>query len=65
MVSKITNKILPTIEKWQNRPLEKLYPMIFLDTMHYHVREKNIVVKKTVYIAPEYNLEGFKEILGM
>ncbi|MDY3007407.1 IS256 family transposase, partial [Anaerococcus porci] len=65
MVSKITNKILPTIEEWQNRPLEKIYPMVFLDAIHYHVRENNIVVKKAVYIALGYNLEGFKEILGM
>ena len=42
MVSKITNKILATIEEWQNRSLEKIYPMVFLDAMHYH----NIVVKK-------------------
>lgn len=65
LVSKITNKILPTIEEWQNRPLEKIYPMVFLDAIHYHVRENNIVVKKAVYIALGYNLEGFKEILGM
>ncbi|CDZ74280.1 putative transposase [Peptoniphilus sp. ING2-D1G] len=65
MVSKITNKILPTIEEWQNRPLERLYPMVFLDAIHYHVRENNIVIKKAVYIALAYNLEGFKEILGM
>ena len=65
MISKITNKILPTIEEWQNRPLERLYPMVFLDAIHYHVRENNIVVKKAVYVALGYNLEGFKEILGM
>lgn len=65
MVSKITNKILPTIEEWQNRPLERLYPMVFLDAIHYHVRENGIVVKKAVYIALGYNLEGYKEILGM
>lgn len=65
LVSKITNKILPTIEEWQNRPLEKVYPMVFLDAIDYHVRENNIVVKKAVYIALGYNLEGFKEILGM
>lgn len=65
MVSKITNKILPTIEEWQNRPLEKVYPFVFLDAMHYRVRENNIVVKKAVYIALGYNSEGYKEILGM
>ena len=53
MVSKITNKRLLTIEEWQNRPLEKIYPMVFLDAIHYHVREK---VKKAVYIALGYNL---------
>ena len=49
----------------QNRPIEKIYPMVFLDAIHYHVRESNIVVKKAVYIALGYNLEGFKEILSM
>src|SRR5574344_2188322 len=56
MVSKITNKILPTIEEWQNRPLEKIYPMVFLDAIHYHVRENNIVVKKAVFKAPTEDL---------
>ena len=65
MVSKITNKILPTIEEWKNRPLEKIYPMVFLDSIHYNVRGNNIVAKKAVFIALGYNLEGFKEILGM
>ena len=65
MVSKITNKILPTIEEWQNRSLEKVYLFVFLDATHYHVRENNIVVKKEVYIALGYNTEGYKEILGM
>ena len=65
MVSKITNKILPTIEEWQNRPLEKVYPFVFLDAIHYHVRENNIVVKKAVYIALGYTTEGYKETLGM
>ncbi|HEQ9087640.1 TPA: transposase [Streptococcus pyogenes] len=56
MVSKITNKILQTIEEWQNRPLEKIYPMVFLDAIHYHVRENNIVVKKAVYKASTEDL---------
>ena len=58
-------KILSTIEEWHNRPLEKVYPIVFLDAIHYHVRENNIVVKKAVYIALAYNIEGYKEILGM
>lgn len=65
MVSKITNKILPSIEEWQNRPLESVYPIVFLDAIHYNVRENGIIVKKAVYIALGYTAEGFKEILGM
>lgn len=65
MVSKITNKILPTIEEWQNRPLERLYPIVFLDAIHYNVRENGLIVKKAVYIGLAYNLDGFKEILGL
>lgn len=65
MVSKITNKILPTIEQWQNRQLNKLYPFVFLYAIHYNVRENSVVIKKAVYIAMGYNLDGYKEILGM
>lgn len=65
MVSKITNKILPSIEEWQNRPLEPVYPIVFLDAIHYNVRENSIIVKKAVYLALGYTEEGFKEILGM
>jgi len=65
MVTKITNKILPTIEEWQSRPLDKVYPMVYLDAIHYNVRDNGIIVKKAVYIALGYNLEGYKEVLGM
>jgi len=65
MVTKITNKILPTIEEWQSRPLDKVYPMVYLDAIHYNVRDNGIIVKKAVYIALGYNKEGFKEVLGM
>lgn len=65
MVSKITNKILPTIEEWQSRPLDSVYPFVFLDAIHYNVRDNGVIVKKAVYIALGYNREGFKEVLGM
>ncbi len=65
MVTKITNKVLPTIEDWQSRPLDKVYPMVFLDAIHYNVRDNGVVVKKAVYIALGYTLEGFKEVIGM
>jgi transposase-like protein len=47
MVSKITNKILPTIEEWQSRPLDRVYPMVYLDAIHYNVRDNGIIVKKS------------------
>lgn len=65
MISKITNKIIPTIEQWQNRPLDKVYPVVFLDAINYNVRENGQIVKKAVYIALGYNMQGNKEILGM
>ena len=65
MVSKITNKILPTIEEWQSRPLDRVYPFVFLDAIHYNVRDNGVIVKKAVYIALGYNKEGYKEVLGM
>ena len=65
MVSKITNKILPTIEEWKQRPLEKTYPFVFMDAIHYNVRDNGIIAKKAVYIVLAYTMDGFKEVLGM
>ena len=64
-VSKITDKILPTIHEWQNRPLESVYAMVMLDAIHYKVREEGMVVKKAVYIAIGTDLEGKKDVLGI
>lgn len=64
-VSRITNKILPTIEEWRQRPLEKVYPFVFMDAIHYNVRDNGAVVKKAVYIVLAYTMDGLKEILGM
>jgi transposase-like protein len=64
-VSKITDKILPVIHEWQNRPLESVYAMVMLDAIHYKVREEGMVVKKAVYIAIGTDLEGKKDVLGI
>ena len=64
-VSKITDKILPVIREWQNRPLESVYAMVMLDAIHYKVREDGIVVKKAVYIGIGTDLEGKKDVLGI
>jgi len=64
-VSKITDKLLPLIREWQNRPLESVYAMVMLDAIHYKVREEGTVVKKAVYIAIGTDLEGKKDVLGL
>jgi transposase-like protein len=64
-VSKITDKLLPMIREWQNRPLESVYAMVMLDAIHYKVREEGMVVKKAVYIATGTDLQGKKDVLGL
>jgi transposase-like protein len=64
-VSRITDKILPLIKDWQERPLQSVYAMLILDAIHYKVREDGIVVKKAAYIAIGTDLEGKKDVLGI
>ncbi len=64
-VSRITDKILPMAKEWQQRPLEAVYAVVFLDAIHYHVRSEGQIVKKAVYIAIGVNLDGKKDVLGM
>lgn len=64
-VSRITDKILPVVKEWQQRPLEEIYAVVFLDAIHYHVRSEGQIVKKAVYIAIGINMAGIKEVLGM
>ena len=63
-VSKITDKLLPLIRKWQERPLQSVYTMVILDAVHYSVRENGIVTKKAAYVAIGTDLEGEKDVLG-
>lgn len=64
-VSRITDKILPIAKEWQQRPLESVYAVVFLDAIHYHVRSEGQIVKKAVYIAIGIDLDGKKDVLGM
>ena len=64
-ISRITDKILPIAKEWQQRPLEAVYAVAFLDAIHYHVRSEGQIVKKAVYIALGINLDGKKDVLGM
>ncbi|URZ00958.1 IS256 family transposase [Clostridium felsineum] len=65
LVSDITNKVIPLIKDWQNRPLEAVYPIIFMDAIHFKVRKDNAVVSKAAYAVIGVNIEGKKDVLGI
>jgi len=65
MVSKITDKILPEIEEWQKRPLGEVYPIVFIDAIHFSVKNDGIVSKKAVYIVLAIDIEGQKDVIGI
>ncbi|WP_173363206.1 IS256 family transposase [Clostridium sp. SY8519] len=63
MVSDITDKLLPKIEEWQNRPLSAVYPIVFIDAVHFSVRDDGVIRKLAAYVVLGINDEGKKEIL--
>ena len=65
MVSNITDQILPKIKEWQDRPLESIYPICFIDAVHFSVRDETSVVKKAAYIVLGINEYGEKDVLGI
>lgn len=65
LVSKITDKIVPEIVEWQSRPLEKVYPIVFLDAIHFKVRQEGRVINKAAYTVLALNMDGHKDILGI
>lgn len=65
MVSNITDQILPKIREWQDRPLDEIYPIVFIDAVHFSVRQENSVVKKAAYIVLGITENGEKDILGI
>lgn len=65
MVSKITDKVIATATEWQNRMLDKIYPIVYLDAMYFKVRSNGKIVNKAVYICLGYTMEGYKDILGI
>lgn len=64
-ISRITDKILPIVKEWQERPLEEIYAVVFMDAIHFHVRSEGRIVKKAVYIAIGIDMSGRKDVLGM
>lgn len=65
MVSDITDKLLPEIEEWQKRPLSDVYPIVFIDAVHFSVRDERVVKKLAAYVILGVNADGIKEVLGI
>lgn len=63
MVSDITDRLLPEIEEWQNRPLAEVYPILFIDAVHFSVKDNNVIRKLAAYVILGINHEGKKEVL--
>lgn len=64
-VSRITDKVLPLVSEWRNRPLEEAYTIVYMDAIFYKVTENSHVKKKALYITLGITLDGFKEVMGM
>ena len=65
MISRMTDRILPIAKEWQNRPLAKKYAVVFMDAVHFNVRQDGRTVKKAVYVAIGTRLDGHREVLGL
>ena len=65
MVSDITDRLLPQIEEWQNRPLDEVYPIVFIDAVHFSVRDNGQIKKLAAYVIPAVSLTGHKEVLSI
>ena len=64
-LSQITDKVIPELEAWRSRPLEGLYPILYLDAVHFKVRENGRVVSKAMYNVLAIRVDGHKELLGL
>lgn len=64
-ISDVTDKILPQIEDWQNRPLNEVYPIVYIDAIHYSVREEGVIRKLAAYVILGINTNGMKEVLSI
>jgi transposase-like protein len=65
MVSKVTDKVLPLVAEWQSRPLDRIYPIVYLDAIHFKVRKDNRIINKAAYSVMGINMAGQKDILGI
>ena len=65
MVSNITDKIIPEMEEWKSRRLEDIYPFVYIDAIHFNVKENGVIGKKAAYVVMGINKDGIKEVLGI
>jgi transposase-like protein len=65
LISNVTNRIMPVIRDWQSRPLQRAYAVVFLDAIHYKVKQEGHIVNKAVYMVIGIDLDGCKDVLGM
>ena len=65
LISTVTNEVTKEVQLWQNRPLDEVYPIVFLDALRVKIRSQGTVVNKAVYLAIGVNMEGMKEVLGL
>ncbi|WP_256832138.1 IS256 family transposase [Paenibacillus sp. Pae15] len=65
LISNVTNKLLPLIKEWQNRPLQGVYAVVFLDAIHFKVKQDGAIVNKAAYMVIGIDLDGSKDVLGM
>jgi putative transposase len=65
LVSKVTDKVLPLVYEWQSRLLEPVYPVVFLDAIHFKVKHENRIISKAAYTVLGINTDGVKDILGI
>lgn len=65
LISNVTNKIVPLIKEWQNRPLQQVYTVVFLDAIHFKVKQEGHIVNKAAYMVIGIDLDGNKDVLGI
>lgn len=65
LISNVTNKIMPLVKEWQNRPLQSVYAVVFLDAIHFKVKQDGAIVNKAAYMVIGIDLDGNKDVLGM
>lgn len=65
LVSNITDKIIPEMEEWKNRRLEEIYAFVYIDAIHFNVKENGVIGKKAAYVAMGISKNGIKEVLGI